>query len=93
MKLKGKYVLNYLLNRKPETLTVEVKLKMVDGLLKPRQNVWEGFATVDDKPYNDDNLKFCVDAKLYAEIIGNKLKNDLRKEHGRKLRVKQEKTV
>lgn len=49
---------------------------MVEGMLKPRQNLYYGEATINGKPYNDERLKGCVNAKLMAESIGKKLKKD-----------------
>lgn len=47
---------------------------MVEGMLAPRQNLYYGVATVNGKPYNDERLKGCVNAKLMAESIGKKLR-------------------
>jgi len=70
MKLKGKYVQKYILDREPKELVVEVKLKQIEGLMKPRQNVWYGIATANDKEIKHKDLQYCVNAEYMAEIIG-----------------------
>jgi hypothetical protein len=75
--IKGIYKLNYTINKKPEELIVEVELKMVDGLLKPKQNIYEGFATVNGSIYTEENLKYCVNAKFAAQSIGKKIRNEI----------------
>ena len=78
-KMKGLYKLNYTINKKPEQLIVEVELKSIEGLLKPRQNVYEGFAKVNGSPYTDENLNYCVNAELEAQSIGKKMRNEIMK--------------
>ena len=84
--IKGSYKLEYTINKKPEQLIVEVELKLVEGMLNPRQNLYEGFATVNGVAYKED-LSHCVNAKLCAESIGKKLRNDIM------LKCKEEKKV
>ena len=93
MNFEGQYILKYLFSGQTEELIVKVELKPVEGMVEPGQNAYEGFAWVNGKKYKDDNLKYCVDAKLYAEKIGFSKKAALRKKHGRKLRVKEEKVI
>lgn len=76
--MKGIYKLNYTINKKPEELIVEVELKMVEGLLKPMQNIYEGFAKVNGSPYVED-LSHCVNARLAAESIGKRMRNEIMK--------------
>ena len=90
MRKKGTYILQYLLNGEHKEINVEVVLKQIDGPLKPRQNIWEGSAVLNDKEYEHPDLKYCVNAMYMAEEIGLFEKNKLRKEFGRKLRIKKE---
>ena len=76
---KGIYKLNYTINKKPEQLIVEVELKIVEGLLKPRQNVYEGFATINGVVYTKNNLSHCVNARLAAESIGKRMRDEMMK--------------
>ena len=69
MKLKGEYRQAYTLDREAKELVVEVELKQVDGFLKPRQNVWYGVATANDKEIKHKDLPFCVNAEYMAEHI------------------------
>lgn len=77
--IKGIYKLNYTINKKPEELIVEVELKLVEGLLKPMQNVYEGFAKVNGLPYTEEDLSCCVNARLGAESIGKRMRDKLMK--------------
>ncbi len=88
MKIKGKYLIKYTLEGKKYIKTVTVILKENEGLLMPRQNLYSGYAFVDDKPYESDFLKHCVNAKYCAEKIALDIISDLRKKYGKKLRIK-----
>ncbi len=77
--MKGIYKLNYTINKNPEELIVEVELKIVEGLLKPKQNVYEGFAKVNGSPYVEEDLSHCVNARLAAESIGKRMRNEIMK--------------
>ena len=77
--IKGSYKLSYTIDKKPEQLIVEVELKSIEGLLKPRQNVYEGFAKVNGSPYTDEDLSHCVNARLAAESIGKRMRNEIMK--------------
>jgi len=77
MILNGTYRLQYSLDGEKKRIDVTVELKQIEGLLKPRQNVYYGIATVNDKPYYDDKLPNCVNAKSKAQSIGKKLKNEI----------------
>lgn len=70
MKLKGLFKQKYILDKETKELVVEVVLKQVDGLLKPRQNVWYGIATANDKEIKHKGLENCVDAQVMADDIG-----------------------
>ena len=76
MTLKGSYRLLYTSEKESLEIYVTVELKMVEGMLQPRQNLYYGVATVNGKTYTDERLKGCVNAKLMAESIGKKLKKD-----------------
>lgn len=77
MTLKGSYQLQYTSGGENKTLSVVVELKQVEGMLKPRQNLYYGIATVNGKTFNDESLKSCVNAKLMAQSIGKKMKNEI----------------
>ena len=85
--IKGTYKLNYTIDKIPNQLIVDVELKLVEGLLKPKQNVYEGFATVNGVPYTDEDLSHCVNARLGADTIGKKIRNEIM------LKCKEEKKV
>jgi hypothetical protein len=91
---KGKYKQKYILNKEHKELIVEVQLKIIDGLLKPRQNFWYGIATVDDKPFEHPDLPHTVNAQYVAESIGEeiieKMKHDAN-ENGKIFRIKHNK--
>lgn len=70
---KGRFVQKYTLDREHKELIVEVELKMVDGFLKPRQNLWYGVATANDKEIKHKDLPFCVHAGYMAETIGEEI--------------------
>jgi hypothetical protein len=93
MEIKGTYKLSYTFDREPKDLILIIGLKMIDGLMKPGQNVWEGIATLDGQPYTKEDLRWCVNARLAAERIGKqmklKLKEDAQKA-GHNFRVKKE---
>ena len=42
MKLKGKHIINYVLEGEKKEIVVEVELKQHEGMIKPFQNVWYG---------------------------------------------------
>lgn len=70
MKIKGEYKQKYVLDKEKKELVVNVILKQHDGLLKPRQNIWYGIATVNDKDIKHKGLPNCVNAEYMAETIG-----------------------
>jgi hypothetical protein len=93
MELKGTYKLSYTLDREPKDLILAIELKMIDGLMKPGQNVWEGIATLDGQPYTEEDLSHCVNARLAAERIGKQLKIKIKTDTqnaGHSFRVKKE---
>ena len=77
LQIKGTYKLNYTINKKPEQLIVETELKLIDGLIKPMQNVYEGFAKVNGEPYTEEDLSHCVNARLGAESIGKEIRDEI----------------
>jgi len=89
-KNKGSYKLRYKIAGKIIELFVEVILKQVVGPVKPLQNVWEGFAKVNDVKYEYDDLKYAVDATLLAQEIGLIEKKKLKDIHLRKMRIVEE---
>jgi hypothetical protein len=96
MELKGKYKLSYTLNRELKDFTISVELKQIEGVMKPGQNVWEGYATLDGQPYEKYNLSKCVDAKSAAEKMGHKLRDEIKekgKKDGMSFRIKKEEVV
>ena len=70
MKLKGTYKQAYTLDREAKELVVEVELKQIEGMMKPRQNVWYGVATANGKEIQHKSLPYCVNAQYMAETIG-----------------------
>jgi hypothetical protein len=93
MELKGTYKLDYTIDREPKNLALNIELKMIDGLMKPGQNVWEGVAFLDGQIFTKEDLSHCVNAKLAAERIGHKLRDELKltaKQGGKVFRVKHE---
>ena len=96
MELKGKYKLVYTLDKEPKDLTFEVELKLIEGLMKPGQNVWYGVALLNGKPYDKVNLDHCVDAKLAAQRIGQILRDELKeraKKSEQSFRIKKEEII
>ena len=95
MELKGKYKLSYTLDKEPGDLTFEVELKLIEGVMKPGQNVWYGVALLNGKAF-ETNLDYCVDAKLAAQRIGQILRDEL-KENAKKaeqsFRIKKEELI
>lgn len=79
MIIKGSYTLIYLKDGNQEELLVEVELKPVGELLKPRQNVYYGLAVVNGVHYFKKDLSHYVDARCAAEEIGLELKEELKK--------------
>jgi hypothetical protein len=69
MKLKGSYSQKYTLDGEQKELVVEVELKQRDGHLKPRENIWYGVATANDKEIKHRDLPYCVNAEYLAEAI------------------------
>jgi hypothetical protein len=51
---------------------------MIEGLMKPGQNVWEGFATLNGQPYEEEDLSHCVNALLTVQRIGLERKRILK---------------
>ena len=93
MNLKGTYKLSFTIDRVLTNLSLDVELKLIDGLMKPRQNVWGGVAFLDGQIFTKEDLSHCVDAKLAAERIGHKLREELKltaKNEGKSFRVKNE---
>jgi len=84
MELKGKYTQNYIIDRVPKELVVEVELKQRQGLGNLDQNLWYGVATANGKDFKHPDLPYCVNAVYMAETIAleiiegwkNKAKNE-----------------
>jgi hypothetical protein len=96
MELKGKYRLSYTLDREPKDLTFEVELKLIEGLMKPGQNVWCGSALLDGKPYDKVKLDYCVNARIAAQRIGQGMRDEIKakaKEDGQSFRIKKEEVL
>ena len=92
MEIKSTYKLSYTLDKEPKDLVLAIE-KMVDGLMKPRQNVWEGKAMLNGLPYEEEDLKYIVNARLAAERIGKRMKAELKaksKAENKSFRVKKE---
>ena len=93
METKGRYKLAYIIDKIPSDLILDVELKMAEGMHKPGRNIWEGSATMNGDPYTKEDLTHCVNAKIAAERIGHKLRDELKeksKKDGTSFRVKKE---
>ena len=93
MVIKSTYTLIYSIDKIINELVLFVELKKIEGLMKPRQNVWEGFASLNNKPYTDVDLSHCVNARLEVQSIGYKMRDEIKqkakKEH-KLFRIKKE---
>jgi hypothetical protein len=78
MELKGSYKLSYTLDREPKDLSLLIELKQVEGIPPKGRNVWEGIATLDGHPYTKEDLRWCVNARIAAERIGKKLRDEIK---------------
>jgi hypothetical protein len=93
MELKGTYKLSYLLDKELNEFTLQVELKQVEGIPPKGSNIWEGIATFNGQPYTMEDLRWCVNARIAAERIGKKLRDDLKataKTSGQSFRIKKE---
>ena len=93
MELKGTYKLTYTIDREPKDLVLAIELKWIDGLMKKGQNVWEGKATLNGQPYEEDDLRYTVNAKIAAERIGIRMRDEIKakcKAEGQSFRIKKE---
>ncbi len=93
MNLKGSYKLVYIVDKETKELSVSVELMLREGMLKPFQNLYVGNAVVNGKPYDDNRLENCVDAKLAAERIGHNHKDKILqkyKKEGKRVKIKSE---
>jgi hypothetical protein len=93
MELKGTYKLSYTLDREPKDLLLLIELKQVEGIPPKGRNVWEGIATLDGQPYIKEDLRWCVNAKIAAERIGKKLRDEIKnnaRDNEHSFRVKKE---
>lgn len=70
MKLNGTFTQKYTVDKVEKELIVEVKLKQINDAMKPRQNVWYGVATANEKEVKHKDLPYCVNAEYMAETIG-----------------------
>jgi hypothetical protein len=96
MILKARYKLSYILNREPKELVLDVELKQVEGIPQKGQNIWKGFAILNGKPYNEEDLSCCVNAKTAVERIGHKIKEKIKneaKEKKQSFRIKKEELI
>jgi len=94
MKFSGTYTQAYTLDREAKELVVEVELKQVDGFCKPRQNLWYGVATANDKEIKHKDLPFCVNAEYMAEQIALEIIGAWKiraKKQGKSFRLKRKK--
>jgi len=68
--IKGTYRQKYTLDKEAKELVVDVELKQIEGMMKPRQNIWYGVATANGKEIQHKDLPYCVNAQNMAERIG-----------------------
>ena len=95
MELKGKYKLSYTLDKEPKDLIFEIELKLIEGTMKSRQNVWHGIALLNGKSY-ETNLEYCVNAKITAQRIGQGMRDEIKdkaKADGQSFRIKKEEII
>ncbi len=78
MVIKSRYKLDYVISRESKTLILDVELIQPEGIRQPFQNVWEGYATLNGEPYEEEDLSHCVNAYLAAMRIGTKLRDELK---------------
>lgn len=93
MGTKSTYKLSYTLDKELKDLTLVIELRQVEGMIKMRQNIWQGYATLNGKDYHKPNLECCVDARLAVERYGKQLKEELKAnalKAGQSFRVKKE---
>jgi len=86
---KGSYRLVYVIDKIQGELLVEVELKPIQDLIKPRQNVYYGIAVVNGIEYLKRDLSHYVNARYAAVDIGNELKQEL-KVNNDKFKIKKE---
>lgn len=94
MKFKGKYIQKYTLDKEQKELVVKVELKQIDEMVKPRQNIWYGVATANDKIINHSSLSNCVNAEYMAEHIALEIIEAWKiraKKEGKSFRLKRKK--
>lgn len=73
------YKLTYVVDKETKELTVVVELVLRDEMKKPFQNLYAGYATVNGRPYDDEDLEHSVNAQFAAERIGHKHKEKILK--------------
>ena len=94
MQLKGKYKQAYTLDREQKELVVEVELKQIEGMFEPRQNIWYGVATANEKEIKHKDLPYCVNAQYMAEKIALEIIEAWKiraKKQGKSFRLKRKK--
>ena len=94
MQVKGTYKQKYTLDRETKELVVEVELKQIEGQKEPRQNIWYGVATANDKEIKHRDLAYCVNAEYMAESIGEEIIQAWKiraKKQGKTFRLKHDK--
>ncbi len=93
MELKGSYKLSYTLDREPKDLSLLIELKQVEGIPPKGRNIWEGIAILNGQPYTKEDLRWCVNARITAERIGKKLRDEIKSnahDNGHSFRIKKE---
>jgi hypothetical protein len=78
MTLKGSYKLIYTVDKKDHEISISIELKRVEGMLKPRQNLYYGTVIINGK-MSAEILNSCVNAKFCAQSMGEKMKIDAMK--------------
>jgi len=90
---KGKYKLTYTVDGYLEELLVEVELKQLNQILKPKQNSCYCIAYVNGSLYTKFDLNNYVNPSAAAEEIGLELKDKLKKKlrsENKSFRIKKE---
>ncbi len=90
MTKKSKYQLVYTLDNVEQELVLEVELVSVQGELESFQNLIEGKAKLNGRPYDTKSLSHCVNAKAAVERMGIKMRDELKvtsKQEGKRFKI------
>ena len=86
--MTGNALVEYTIKGQDFKFEVKTKLKPVEGMLKPLQNIYYGTVTLNGEEYDHPGAEYYVNAQYLAEEVANIEFKKLRAEHGRSLRLK-----